>query len=145
MALRGSRPSVSASFAACCFPVAFRCHPGIQPMRDLPMASVAPCRMRRKVVMNFLQITFELKRAPFWRMLGQNAPARPPPECLPPVFGTIAQIAEHVLGTGGDQHFPADFQERIQALPPVADDGNAARPGLEKTDARRIPGLLHGL
>jgi len=77
-------------------------------------------------------------------MLCLNTPACGFSERQPPLFGILAQEAQSAVSAGGNQHFTADLEERIETFPPVADDKDAASARFEQAHARRVAGALHG-
>src|SRR3954453_21052276 len=132
MAWIDSARSRSASLATCRRPVSFRRHPGAHPMIDLPTASVSPCRISRNLVIRFLPLAFELDRALFGSVLREHPRPRRMADGQPPVVGYIAQIAQRLLRSGVYQHLPADLEDAVEPLPPVADHRRGARARFEQ-------------
>ena len=56
-------------------------------------------------------------------------------ECKAFGFGQIAEEVKGLFGGARNEYFPADGEERVQPVPIVAEDGNAAGSSFE-TDAR---------
>src|SRR5689334_24566224 len=93
----GIRASLCDRVSTWRFPFEFRPQPGALPMIRFPTASVSPCRIRRSLVMNFLEVAFQLRRPNLGRMLGQHAPPRRLAHCHPGGIGAIPERAECIV------------------------------------------------
>jgi len=63
------------------------------------------------VVIGLFPVLFELARAPFGSVLGQNAAARRVADLAAALVGKIAKIAQCLVGAGRYQNFPAGNQQ----------------------------------
>ena len=68
-------------------------------------------------------------------MFAQDAPAGGLADGEPLRVADLAQITERVLGRGCDQDLAVDFEDGVEAFPPVADHRGGAGPRFEQAHA----------